>query len=255
MAEDHVEIVNLDKNSIDSEDIVCVRGPQNMEGINCKKEWLKARFREGLKFKKLIIGGRSWGFIEYLPAENAWRPINAPGYMFIDCIWVIGRHKGKGYGRMLLDECINDSTSKNGLCVVTSDKPSLASKDLFLRNGFEVCDTAPPHYELLVRRMKDAASPTFNESVRRTIIDHNNGLVFVYSDQCPYIAKFMNVMIEAADEQQIPVKRSKIGNAKEAQEMPFAFGTFGVFYDGKFLTHDIMTKKGFAKLLNETVNI
>ena len=144
---DGIEIVSLDENNIDREDVVCVRGAGNREGIDLKKTWLKERFKEGLKFKKLVINGRSWGFIEYLPAEYAWRPVEAPGYMFIDCIWVIGRHKGKGYGKLLLDECIKDSKEMNGVCVVTSDKPFMVKKDLFLNNGFEICDTAPPFYE------------------------------------------------------------------------------------------------------------
>ena len=155
---------------------------------------------------------------------------------------------------MLLEECIKDSTGKNGVCVVTSDKPSLASKDLYLSNGFEMCDTAPPYYELLVRKNKEAPSPKFNEPVKRMAIDGKNGIVFFYTDQCPYVSKFINEMIELAKEQQIPVERIKISTKKEAQEMPFAYGTFGVFYDGRFLTHSAITKKEFAKLLNKATH-
>ena len=31
--------------------------------------------------------------IEYIPAEHAWNPIDAPGYMYIDCLWVSGSFK------------------------------------------------------------------------------------------------------------------------------------------------------------------
>jgi hypothetical protein len=169
--------------------------------------------------------------------------------MFIDCIWVIGRHKGKGYGKLLLDKCIEDARDMNGICVVTGNKPFMARKNLFLGNGFEMCDTAPPYYELLVRKHKDTPLPEFYSQAKSATLDDGEGIVFVYSDQCPYIAKFMNVMIKAAEEMQFTVRNIRLDNAKQAQQMPFAYGTFGVFYNGSLLTHEIMTGDGFAKLL------
>ena len=249
MAEGKVEIVSLDETNIGREDVVCVRGAQNKEGIDLKKAWLKDRFKEGLKFKKLIVDGRSWGFIEYLPAESAWRPVLAPGYMFIDCIWVIGRQKGKGYGKLLLDECIKDSKDMNGVCVVASDKPFMAGKELFLKNGFEICDTAPPSYQLLVKKMKNTSLPRFTKKAKEANLDDKDEAVFIYSDQCPYIAKFMGGMIEGAKELGVPAKTLKVTGSAQAQEMPFAYGTCGVFYGGHLLAHGILTKKEFMKSL------
>jgi len=249
---DDIEIVSLDENNIDREDVVCVRGAGNREGIDLKKTWLKERFKEGLKFKKLVIDGRSWGFIEYLPAEYAWRPVGAPGYMFIDCIWVIGRHKGKGYGKLLLDECIKDSKEMNGVCVVVSDKPFMAKKDLFLNSGFEICDTAPPFYELLVLKMKNAPLPKFTDKAKKATIDDKDEAVFIYSDQCPYTAKFLGEMIEGAKELGIPVKTIKVTNTTQAREMPFAYGTCGIFYGGNLLVHGILEKKAFMKSLSSS---
>lgn len=246
---DEIEIVSLDGSNIDREDVVCVRGAGNKEGIDLKKAWLSDRFKEGLKFKKLIVNGRSWGFIEYLPAEYAWRPVDAPGYMFIDCIWVIGRHKGKGYGKLLLDECIEDSQDMNGVCIVAGDKPFMAKKDLFLRHGFEVGDTAPPYYQLLVRRIKNAPLPKFIEKAKQTTIDDKDGAVFIYSDQCPYVAKFIVEMIDGAKELGIPFKTLKVTDSAQARDMPFAYGTCGVFYGGNLLLHGILTKKEVMKLL------
>ncbi len=48
-------------------------------------------------------------FIEYLPSENAWVPIEADNYIFIDCLWITGKLKGYGYSNDLLNECINDA--------------------------------------------------------------------------------------------------------------------------------------------------
>ena len=169
--------------------------------------------------------------------------------MFIGCIWVIGRQKGKGYGELLLDECIKDSKGTNGVCVVASDKPFMAGKELFLKNGFEVCDTAPPSYQLLVKKMKSAPLPRFAEKAKKANLADKGEAVFIYSDQCPYIAKFMGEMIEGAKELGVPVKTLKVTDSAQAQEMPFAYGPCGVFYGGNLLAHGILTKKEFMKSL------
>ena len=43
---------------------------------------------------------------EYVPAENAWIPIEADGYIYINCLWIAGAMKGHGYSNDLLSECI-----------------------------------------------------------------------------------------------------------------------------------------------------
>ena len=43
-------------------------------------------------------------FIEYISAENAWNPIVADGYMYINCLWVAGSFKGHGYSTDLLKD-------------------------------------------------------------------------------------------------------------------------------------------------------
>jgi ribosomal protein S18 acetylase RimI-like enzyme len=57
-------------------------------------------------------------FIEYGHAEEAWAPIDASGYMLINCFWVAGSYKGQGYGKKLLKECLKDSKDKNGVVVI-----------------------------------------------------------------------------------------------------------------------------------------
>ena len=34
-------------------------------------------------------------FIEYCPAEKAWMPVTAPGYLMINCLWVSGQYKAE----------------------------------------------------------------------------------------------------------------------------------------------------------------
>ena len=244
-------IIELQASRLAAEDIVCVRGEKNLEGIAGKKAWLKERMAEGLKLKVLKVNGRSWGMIEYLPAENAWRPVDAAGFTFIECLWVIGRYKSHGFGQKLLAHCAEDSKGKNGLVVVTSAKPFLAGKDFFLRNGFEVCDTAPPYYELLVKRHKKSApAPKFRERAKKMLGPERSGLTFFYSDQCPYVAQSLKEMTALARKRRIPFQLIKIKNKKDAQNLPVAYGTFGIFLDGQFLTHQPCYGKAFDQLLS-----
>ena len=88
--------------------------------VMSKKNWLKDRIDEGFVFLKANVRGKC--FIEYIPAEYAWAPILAEGYMYIACLWVSGQFKGHGYSNFLLDACIEDSKAKGkkGLVILSS---------------------------------------------------------------------------------------------------------------------------------------
>ena len=110
--------IRITKENIDKEHICCA-----MSGKNSivKKEWLKQRFEEGLVFYRSAERGKC--FIEYIPAENAWMPIDADGYIYINCLWVSGSMKGHGYSNDLLNECIRDAKEqeKKGVCILSSE--------------------------------------------------------------------------------------------------------------------------------------
>ena len=95
--------------------------------VASKKAWLSDRFDDGLVFIKADARGKC--FIEYIPAEKAWAPVEADGYMFIDCFWVSGQLSGHGCGRELLEMCISDSREKGkkGLCIISSEKKKALS--------------------------------------------------------------------------------------------------------------------------------
>jgi len=83
--------IRITKDNIDREHICCaMSGKQSI----AKKEWLRQRFEEGLVFYRSEERGKC--FIEYIPAENAWVPIMADGWLYINCLWVSGSMKGQG---------------------------------------------------------------------------------------------------------------------------------------------------------------
>ena len=105
-----------------------------------KLEWLKERFKEGLRITTLYSEkDGTQGMIEYIPGEYCWRPVDASGYMFIHCIFsgFKGDYKGKGYGTLLLNECIQEARDMNmlGVSVVTRKRAFMAGDGLFLKTN------------------------------------------------------------------------------------------------------------------------
>ena len=106
------KIIDVNATNIDQTGFFCYMSKRKTEGFNHKLQCLKARFEEGMRIKMFELPER--GFIEYIPGEYAWRAVNASGYMFIHCLWVVGKSKGKGLGAVLLDACIEDA-KKSGI--------------------------------------------------------------------------------------------------------------------------------------------
>lgn len=242
------------RDNIEQEHICCAMSDKKVKrGVELKKEWLKDRFEEGLMFKKLDVKGKV--FIEHLPAEYAWVPISAPGYTFINCFWVSGRFKGQGYGAQLLEECMQDSKAKgkHGIVVISSKKkrPYLSDGGYLKKKGFQVCDTAPPYFELLVYKLDpNAPSPHFTASAKDMKIPNQNGLVVYYTNQCPYTDYYIHQELANITQQyHIPFKCIQLTSREDAQHAPCAFTTYGAFYNGEFLTHEILSAKKFKKIM------
>ena len=101
-----MEFIQVTKENLEKEHICCAISNNKDVQVSSKKSWLAERFEEGLVFLKSVERGKC--FIEYIPAEYAWNPIDAKGYMYIDCLWVAGSFKGHGYSTELLNACIEE---------------------------------------------------------------------------------------------------------------------------------------------------
>jgi len=253
-----MKIITIDKNNIDNEHICCAIGNDkiNQNRAATKKEWLKDRFDEGLVFKRLDQRGKV--FIEYMPIENVWKPVVGKNYMFINCLWVSGQFKGQGWSKQLLDECINDAKNKgmNGIAVVSSNKikPFLTDKKFYTKHGFELIDTATPYFELLELKLNNNAdSPKFTDFAKKGECDNNKGFSFYFSNQCPFMEEYVYLLSEVLKSRNIEFKINKITNSKQAQEQGSPFGTLGIYYNGKFLTHELMPEKKFNKYIDDLI--
>lgn len=248
-----MNIVTVTKENLEKEHICCFLSGNQDCGVSSKKNWLRERFDDGLVFKKGDVRGKC--FIEYIPAEKAWVPIEANGAMFINCFWVAGQFKGQGNASLLLEECIRDSKAKGkkGLAALSSKKkmPFLSDPDFFRHKGFSPADTAEPFYELLYLPFEEnAEKPRFCESVKAPNITEQ-GFVLYYSHQCPYTAKYVPLIEEEAKAKGLPFRSILFESAEQARSAPAPFTTYSLFYNGEFLTNEILSLKRFEKVLTD----
>jgi len=249
-----VDIVTVDASNVDRYGFFCYKSKPKTAGYRQKREWLEERFAEGLRIKIAREGGKPAGFIEYTPGKYAWRAVNAPNYVVIHCMWVVGRGKGKGYGSRLLSETIADAQAmgKDGVAMVSSRRPWMAGSALFLKHGFELAGEAPPSFQLLVTRFDGAALPTFPNDWDRRLGHYGHGLTVVRSGQCPYLESGAQAALAAASEVGVPAQVVELATAQQAQDFaPSAYGVFGVVYDGKLLTYLPAGRKGILERLQQ----
>ena len=248
-----MEYIQVTKDNIEEEHICCAISNNKDVQVSSKKEWLKERFDDGLVFLKSVERGKC--FIEYIPAENAWNPVDAPDYMYIDCLWVSGSFKGHGYSSDLLNACIKDSKDKGkkGLCILSSakKKPFLADPKFLKYKGFEVCDEADNGIQLWYLPFdKKAAAPSFSECAKHPHTD-DKGYVLYYTNQCPFNAKYVPILEETALNNGVAFKTIKIESREAARKAPTPITTYALFLDGEYITNEQMNDKKFLKLIGK----
>ena len=195
------------------------------------------------------------GMIEYVPAERSWRAVEAPGYMVIHCVVLMKKpYKNLGYGKMLLDEAIKDARASDmtGVCSVTSRRTFMASKELFLKHGFEVVEEAPPCFELVSLKFdNDAPDPRFKGDWEKKLDDLGKGLTIIRSDQCAYTVKNIGEIVATAKEYGVEPNVIDLISHNDAQGSPSPYGTFAMVLDGKLVADHPISRGRFRNILNQ----
>lgn len=251
---EQLKIIDTTPDTIQNYGMCGYKNPKQ-EGYKRKVEWIRARFKEGLRYKMLYSDSQgAVGGIEYIPGQFAWRPVEAPGYLFIHCLFIIPKEfKNQGYGTKLLETCMNDARQENraGVAVVTRQGTWMAGKELFIKNGFKAVDTAPPDFELLVFKLdKQAADPKFKTGWEERLQKFDKGLTIITSDQCPYTYKAITEIGETA-EKEFKTKPDIIvlKTAQEAQNSPCAFGSFCIVFEGKVIAEHPISNSRFKNIM------
>ncbi|MBN1425683.1 GNAT family N-acetyltransferase [Candidatus Fermentibacteria bacterium] len=244
------DIIDVTADNVETTGFFCYMSKKKSEGYGRKLRWLKARFAEGMRIKLLTLPER--GFIEYVPGEHAWRAVHADGYLFIHCLWVVGKSKGKGLGAALLEGCITEAKKSNarGVAMVTSEGVWLAGRRLLDQHGFECVDTAPPSFSLIVKKFGRHPSPTFAGGWEDKARSCGPGLTVIRSDQCPYIPDATGHAVAAAGTAGMQCRVVELESREELLRLsPTPYGVFGLVLDGTLLRYHYLQEKDLLPLL------
>lgn len=236
--------ITLNLNNIEKEHICCAFSDKKCQkGYQLKKTWLKEEFNHGYVFRRL--DERAKVFIEYIPAEYAWTPIEAPNYLMINCFWVSGKYKSNGHGKALLQTAIDDAKQqgKSGLVTVagTAKFHFMSDTKWLLRQGFEIVEQLPYGFSLLVLKLAPSMKqPTFKPTVLSGECPNKKGITVYYSHRCPFTEFHVHTsLVEATQKLNIPLTIVHLKTMEEAQAAPTPATIFSLFYKGEFITTDI----------------
>lgn len=251
-----MKIVAVTPENAVKETFFCIKDTKK-QGFKDKLSWFQLRYKEGLRIKILKNHeDKMIGFIEYVPAKNAWRAIDADNYMFVHCIYIYSKkERNKGYGSRLIQEAQNEAKAKgmDGVCVITSKGSWLANKSLFEKVGFKQIE-AKDRFELLSNTWNNsAAKPKFYNWTKQQ--KEYKGWHLLYADQCPWNEKSVAAILNVAMDYNVDLKVSKINTVKEAKMAPSGFGVFNLLHDGKLLDDHYLSATRFRTILKKELNI
>lgn len=248
-----MDFITITPDNIEKEHICCAIASNKDCQVTAKKSWLKERLPEGLVFLKGDVRGKC--FIEYIPAEYAWAPVEADGYMYINCFWVAGQLKGHGYSNELLEKCICDSRKKGkkGLCILSSSgkkkKPFAIEPDFLRHKGFDIADEAEHDFALWYLPFEETATkPCFRSRAKHPYVEEK-GFVLYYTHQCPFTAKYVPLLEKTAREKKVVFQSIYVDSLEKAQNVPAPTANFALFRDGRFVTNEILSAQKFISML------
>ena len=247
-----MEILKLTEKNIQDEHICCAISDEKcIDGYKKKKGWLKTEFKNGYSFKKLNVRGKV--FIEYVPIENSWLPIEGKNFMVINCFWVSGQFKGKGNGKKLLEQCLSDANKMDGIIAISSDKkrPFMTDPKFLKYQGFEIIDEAPPYFKLWgLKTNPNADYPKIKKTAKSGTCPDIQGITAYYSNTCPFTDYYTNQRLrEYAKENNIPLVIKHIKNKDDGHKMPIPWIINSVFYKGELVTLEMKSERHLEKVI------
>ncbi len=246
------KLIDVTVENVAAQGFFCYMSKPKTEGYQRKLNWLKARFVEGMRIKMYELPQR--GFIEYIPGEYAWRTVEAQGYMFIHCLWVVGRSKGQGLGGRLLKACIKDAreAGMHGVAMLTSEGNWLAGKELLLQHGFKSVAQAPPAFNLMVMKFANAPAPALLDDWGKKAEQYAHGLTVFRSDQRPYIDDAVKTVLNSAQRLGIRNRFVELKTCEQVRNLsPSPYGVFSIVYNGELLSYHYLLEKELLQKLEK----
>ena len=244
--------IDLTPENLAGEHLCCIiRSKKPHPGVEEKRRWLAERLREGHVFRKLDEKGTV--FIEYAPLETAWVPVVGDNYLYIYCLWVTGSHKGKGYGRALLESCLADARAKGksgvwhaggGEAEGVALRPVLCPEIRLCRGrhrGDRLCAAGP---------LSGRHPPPLRPCRQQGTIDGQE-LTIYYDAQCPFIHQCVEKIAAFCEAGGIPLSLVRVDSLAQAKALPCPFNNFAVFYRGQFQTVNLLDEAAVRRLLKK----
>ncbi|MDH3697497.1 MAG: YoaP domain-containing protein [Flavobacteriaceae bacterium] len=249
---EHINLIEVNPLNVEDYGVFCAKN-KKAPGYAEKVKWMRQKLNSGVKLIILADAqGKQLGFVEYSPAESCWRAVDAPGYLFVQCIYVARKSsRDQNLASKLLQAIENDArTSKKlGVCTLTSDGPWMANKTLFEKNGFVQADTRG-RFELLYKPFEiESPSPSFFDWTES--LKEHQGWHLLYADQCPWHEKSVSAISDVAREEGVPLQVTHLNKPEEAQKGPSGFGTFALIKDGKLLADHYLSATRFKNILKK----
>jgi GNAT superfamily N-acetyltransferase len=246
------DFVNLTPENLMEEHLCCIiRSKKVHPGIEAKRQWLGERLKEGHVFRKL--NEKATVFIEYAPLETAWVPVIGDNYLYLYCLWATGNHKGKGYGRALMEYCLADAREKgkSGVCMLGAKKQKsfLSDQAFAKRYGFEVVDATEDGYELLALSF-DGTKPRFAQNAKNQRIESKE-LTIYYDMQCPFVCQNIEMIRRYCQAKGVPLSLIPVDTLEKAKALPCVFNNWAVFYKGSFVTVNLLDPAYLERILRK----
>lgn len=246
------DFINITTENLAHEHLCCIiRSKKPHQGIDAKRRWLSDRLSEGHVFR--MLDAKAVVFIEYAPLETAWVPVTGDNYYYLYCLWVSGDHKGKGYGKSLMEYCLADAreSGKSGVCMLGAKKQKAWFSDqAFAKKfGFEAVDATGNGYELLALSF-DGTTPKFAQTAKKQEIESKK-LTIYYDMQCPYVRQSVAMIQQYCETNDVPVSLLHVDTLQKAKGLPCVFNNWGVFYNGSFETVNLLDVAHLKRILKK----
>ena len=245
-------IIDVNAENVADAGLFCIKN-KKAPGYSAKLDWFKQKCNEGLGIKLLETeDGKPVGFVEFIPAEKAWRPVQAKNYLFIHCIVVQSKSlRSQGLASRLIYSCEEEARKlgKSGICVMASDGVWIADKRLFQRNGFEEIEKSG-RFELMVKKFDpDAEDPKLIEWESKAV--GYQGWHILYADQCPWHVKSVEDLLNAAMDMDIDLNVTHLTDPSQARQMPCGYGTFALIHNGEVLADHYISQTRFRNIVRK----
>ena len=245
------EIITVTADTVDEHGFFCKMSARKSHAWQAKRDWLLARFEEGLQLRLLGDGER--GFIEFMPGPKSWRAVDdVADFVVIHCLWVVGKSRGRGFARDLVAEAETWARENgyHGVAALTSRGNWLIAPGIVEHLGFRRVDSCGEKFELWVKAHSNHKVPHICGGWTRKAEACGSGVTVLRSAQCPYLEDAAAKVRTVAQELGLPFREVMIESADDVRHLsPTPYGTYALVKDGTAVAYSYLTEAELRKVL------